>query len=145
MYVRFEESYLLNIDAMTRTTEDQASSHSFREPSSLIAYLLLIFLGKIHKVVILRPNEEGNGSLVETTTLSVPFFDAVKCRLASQVEHEKNGDGVIAHKGKHVHELALPAEIPYRKGNFGVTNRDGLLHEIDACALVLISTRSIAA
>ena len=98
---------------MTRTAKDETSSHSLRKPSSLIADLLLIFSGEVHEVVVFRADQERDSCLVETSPLSIPFFDTVECGFAGQVEHEEDGDGVVTDEGEHVDELALAAEIPY--------------------------------
>lgn len=113
-------AYLLNIDAVTGAAEYQTGTHRFSKTSGLLTDLLLIFLGEIDKMIILCADEERNRSLVETSALSVPFFDAVERRLSRQVEHEQNGNGVIAHERKHVDELPLATQIPYRKGNFSI-------------------------
>lgn len=83
-------------------------------------------------MIILCPDKEWDGSLVETSALSIPFFDGVEGGFAGQVEHEEDGDGVVAYERKHVDEFALAAEIPDGKGDFCISDGDGLLHEVDA-------------
>lgn len=99
----------------------------------LVGDLLLLFSGKIDKGIVLGPNKEGYSRLVEAPPLSVPFLDRVQCALSGQVEHEENCDCIIADEGQHIDELPLPTQIPYRKGYFRVSYRDGLLHEIYTC------------
>lgn len=42
--------------------------------------------------------EIGNvNHLVETSRLTIPFLDAVQGRLARQIKHEEDGDGIVAH------------------------------------------------
>lgn len=98
---------------MARTAKDKASSHRLREPSGLIADLLLIFSREVNEVIVFRADQERDGRLVEASSLSIPFFDTVECGFAGQVEHEEDGDGVVADEWKHVDEFALTAEIPY--------------------------------
>ena len=98
---------------MTRTAEDETSPHRLREAPRLIADLLLIFSREVHKVVVFRANQKRDSCLVETSPLSIPFFDTVECGFAGQVEHEEDGDGVVADEREHVDEFALTAEIPY--------------------------------
>ena len=66
--------------------------------TDLCADLFLILSGEVDKVVIFSADEEWNGRLVESSSLPVPLFDAVKSTLPSQVEHEQDGYGVIADK-----------------------------------------------
>jgi hypothetical protein len=106
--------YLLDVDAVTRAAEYQASSHSFCKSSCLLnisfsdsieiragtadlrAYLFLVFLWKANKVVILRAYEEGNSRLVEPSSLTVPFFNAVQCALPCQVKHKEYSNSIVA-------------------------------------------------
>lgn len=67
----------------------------------------MVLARKVHKVVILGANQEWDGSLIETTALAIPLLDRVEGALASEVEHEQNGHGVIANQGQHVDKLAL--------------------------------------
>jgi hypothetical protein len=46
--------------------------------------------------------------LVEPARLSIPLLDRVECRLARKIEHEEDGNGVVADQGQHVDKLALP-------------------------------------
>lgn len=104
----------------------------------MIRYLLLFFPGEIDKMVILGAHKKWNGSLVEATTLPIPLLDTVQRALSCQIKHEQNRDCIVAHKGQHVDKLPLPTQIPYRKGDFRVANRNRLLHEIDAQRLNVI-------
>lgn len=83
-------------------------------------------------MIILRADEERNGSLIEAATLTVPFLDRIKRALACEVEHKQNGNCIVADQRKHINKLALSAQIPDRECDFCITNRNGLLHEIDA-------------
>jgi hypothetical protein len=117
---------------MARAGEDQWCLHGFCESLCLQTDLLLLFSWEVDEVVVLCANEEGNGSLVEASSLPVPLFDAVEGRLSCQVEHEENGNGVIADQGKHVDELPLATQIPDGEGDFGVADANCLLHEVHA-------------
>lgn len=124
-----ELSYFLDIDAMARATEYQAGSHRFRKPSGLepisarqlhdlsrntdlVRDLFLVLSWKVHEMVVFRPDEERNSRLVETSPLPIPFLDRVQSTLASEVEHEQDGNGVVADQWQHIDEFPLPAEIP---------------------------------
>ena len=99
----------------------------------LIAYLFLILSWKIDEMIVFGANQEGNSSLVEASTLSVPLLDAVERRLPRKVEHEEDGNSVITDERKHVDELALTTKIPDGEGDFGIAYRDCLFHEVDTC------------
>lgn len=86
--------------------------------------------GEVDKVVVFCPDQEGNGRFVETPPLPIPFLDRVKGALAGEIEHEQDGNGIIADEWKHVDEFALSSEIPNGKSNLGVSDRDCLFHEI---------------
>jgi hypothetical protein len=103
------------------------------ECTHLSTDLFLIFSREVDEMIVLCANQEGNRSLVEAATLSVPLFDAVESRLPGQVEHEEDRDRIIADQWQHVDEFSLPTQIPYREGDFRVSDRYGLLHEVDAC------------
>lgn len=118
---------------MACTAEDQTRLHGLRKPLGLLADLLLLFAREIDEMVVLCANEERDGGLVEAAALSVPLFDAVEGGFAGQVEHEEDGDGVVANEGEHVDEFALPAQVPDAEGDFGVADGDCLFHEVDAC------------
>jgi hypothetical protein len=77
---------LANRRAWTWLTDDFGKSRLNK--TDLCADLFLIFLGKADKMVVLGADQEGNGSLVETSPLAVPFFDTVQCALSCQVKHE---------------------------------------------------------
>ncbi len=47
--------------------------------------------------------------LVEPSSLSVPFLDAVQSRFTCQVEHEKDGNRVVGNEREHGYELPLSA------------------------------------
>ena len=57
---------------------------------------LLIFFGKVDKVVVLGADEERDGRFVEASSLPVPFFDGIQRTLPGKIEHEKYSNGVIA-------------------------------------------------
>ena len=71
-------------------------------------------------MIVFGSDKEGDCCFVEATSLAVPFLDRVQGALSRKVEHEQNGDGVIADKWKHVDEFALTAEIPDRERDFCV-------------------------
>ena len=50
-------------------------------------------------MIIFSSNEERYGSLVESSPLSIPLFDGIKCTFPGEVEHEQDGHCVIADKG----------------------------------------------
>ena len=106
--------------------------------SYLIRDLLLVLPGKVHKVVVFGAYQDRDGGLVEAAALAVPLLDAVQGALPGQVEHEEDGDGVVADEGQHVDELALAAEVPDAEGDLGVADADGLLHEVDAEGLDVV-------
>ena len=89
-------------------------------------------------MVILSSDQEWDGGLVEAAALSVPLFDAVEGGFAREVEHEEDGNCVVADEGQHVDEFALSAKIPDAEGDFGVADANRLLHEIHACATLLV-------
>lgn len=80
-------------------------------------------------------------NLVEAPRLAVPFFDGVQRRLARKVEHEEDGDGVVAHEREHVDEFTLPAQVPDAEGDFSVADGNGLFHKVDAWESMLASIR----
>lgn len=84
-------------------------------------------------MVVLCADEEGDGGLVEASPLPVPLLDGVEGALAGQVEHEEDGDGVVADERQHVDKLALASEVPDGEGDFCVSDGDCLFHEVDAC------------
>lgn len=73
-------------------------------------------------MVVLCANQEGDCRLVETAALPVPLLDAVQGALSCEVEHEEDGDCVVADEGQHIDKLALASEIPYREGDFCVSD-----------------------
>lgn len=117
---------------MTGTGKDESGSHRLGKTSRLIGNFLLILDWKIDKVVVLCADQNGNCRLVETATLSIPLLDAVESALAREVKHEEDGDGIIANQREHIDKLALTAKVPDGKGNFGVADRNGLFHKVDA-------------
>lgn len=127
-------THLLHIDAMTRAGKDQRRLHGLGEAARLSADLFLLLLGEVDKVVILGADQKGDGGLVEAASLPVPLLDAVEGGFPRQIEHEKDGDGVVADERQHVDELALAAQVPDAEGDFGIADGDGLFHEVDACA-----------
>ena len=115
---------------MARAAKYEACPHSLGKSPCLVRNLLLFFSREIDKMVVLCPDEERDGGLVEAPTLPVPLFDRVERALPRQVKHEENGHGVVANQGQHVDKLTLAAEVPNRKGDFSVSYGDGLLHEV---------------
>lgn len=95
--------------------------------------LFLVFAREVHEMIVFRSDEQGDRRFVEPTPLSVPLFDRIKRALPREVEHEKYSNCVIANEGQHVDELSLAAEVPDRESDFGISNRDRLLHEVNAC------------
>ena len=102
------------------------------ETANLHRNFFLVFSGKVDKMVVFRPDQKRNRRLIEPPSLPVPFFDRVERALPRQVEHEEDGDGVVTDEWEHVDEFALTAEIPNGEGDFGVADRDGFFHEVDA-------------
>lgn len=94
--------------------------------------------GKVDKVVVLGADQDGDSRLVESAPLAIPLLDAVESALARQVKHEEDGDGVVAHQRQHVDKLALAAQVPDGKGDFGVADGNGLLHKVDAQRLDVV-------
>lgn len=47
-------------------------------------------------MIILCADQEWNSGLIEPSTLSVPFLDAVEGTLPGQIKHEQNCNGIIA-------------------------------------------------
>ena len=89
-------------------------------------------------MVVLGSNQERDGGLVEAAALSVPLFDAVEGGFAREIEHEEDGDCVVADEGQHVDEFALSTQIPDAEGDFGVPDANRLLHEVHPCAIMLV-------
>jgi len=83
-------------------------------------------------MVVFGANQERDGGFVEAAALAIPFLDAVEGGFAGEIEHEEDGDGVVADEGKHVDEFALAAEIPDGEGDFCIPDADCLFHEVDA-------------
>lgn len=104
----------------------------------LIGNLLLVLDWKVDKVVVLCADQDGNCRLVESAALAIPLLDAVERALARQVKHEEDSDCVIAHQRQHVDKLALAAQVPDGKGDFGVADGNGLFHEIDTQRLDVV-------
>lgn len=129
---------LLHIDTVRSATKYQCGTHRLGESSSLVGYFLLLFAGEIDEVVILGAHEDWNSGLVEASTLPIPFLNAVKGALASEVKHEQDGNRIVANQGKHVDELALATQVPDAEGDLGVADADCLLHEIDAQGLDVV-------
>ena len=89
-------------------------------------------------MVVLCADQDRNSRLVEATTLAVPLLDAVQSTFPRQVEHEQDGDSIVADERQHIHELALSAQIPDAEGNLRVPDADCLLHEVDAQGLDVV-------
>lgn len=79
----------------------------------LCADLFLVFSREVDKVIVFCANQERDCRLVETATLAIPLLDAVQGALSCEVEHEEDGDCVIADERQHVDKFALASEIPY--------------------------------
>lgn len=47
-------------------------------------------------MIILRADEERNGSLIKAATLAIPFLDRIEGALACEIEHEQNGNCIVA-------------------------------------------------
>jgi len=116
---------------VTRTAKDQTGPHSLGESTSLCADLLLIFSWKVDEVVIFGANQKRYGSLVEAPSLSVPLFDAVQCAFSSQVEHEEDGNSIVADQREHVDKLSLTTKIPDGECDLCVAYGNSFLHKID--------------
>ena len=71
-------------------------------------------------MIILGPDQERYGRLIETPSLPIPLLNRVEGALPGQIEHEKDSHGVIADKGQHVDEFSLSAKIPYGECYFSV-------------------------
>lgn len=82
-------------------------------------------------MIVLGPDQEGNGRFVKPATLAIPLFNRVEGALAREIEHEENGHGIIADEWKHVDEFALTSQVPDRKGDFRVADRDGFFHKVN--------------
>lgn len=63
-------------------------------------------------MIVLGSDQERNRSLIETSSLPVPFFDRIECAFPCEIEHEEDGNGIVADEGQHVDELPLPTQIP---------------------------------
>lgn len=116
---------------MASTAEDQARSHGLCKSSCLIRDFFLVFSRKVDKSVEFGTNQKRYGGLVESAPLSVPLLDRVECAFSCKVEHEENGDSIIADEWQHVNEFALTTKIPYGECNLGIPYRDGLLHKVN--------------
>lgn len=75
-------AYLLHIDTVTGTAEDEAGLHRLCEALRLQRDLFLLFPWKVDKVVVLGPYQEWDRGLVEASSLSVPLLDGVECGLS---------------------------------------------------------------
>ncbi len=84
-------------------------------------------------MVIFRSDQEGDGGLVESPPLSIPFFDRIQRAFAGKIEHEQDRYCIIADQRKHVDEFTLAAQVPDRECDFCVADRYCLFHKIDAC------------
>ena len=106
----------MNVDAVAGAAEDKTSSHGFSKASCLfasqhkvghlaefriylVADLLLIFAWKVDEVIVFGANQEWYRCLVEASPLSVPLLDTVQGGLAGEVEHEEDGNSVVANEG----------------------------------------------
>lgn len=89
-------------------------------------------------MVVLGADQDGDGRLVESAPLAIPLLDAVERALARQVKHEEDGDGVVTHQRQHVDKLALATQVPDGKGDFSVSDGNGLLHKVDAQRLDVV-------
>ena len=82
---------------MAGRTEDQACLHGFGESLRLQGDFFLLFLGEVDEMVVFCPHQERDGGFVEAATLPIPLFYRVQCGFAGQVEHEEDGDCVVAY------------------------------------------------
>lgn len=123
------------------TAEREKKKASISEPKS-IAYLirnfLLVLCREIHKVVVLCAHQDRNRRLIKAPSLPIPLLDTVQGALPRQVEHEQNSDCIVANQRQHIDKLALATQIPDGESDFRVSDRDGLLHEVDAKSLNIV-------
>lgn len=104
----------------------------------LVGNFLLVLDWKVDEMIVLCADENGNGRLVEASSLSVPLLDAVESTLASQIKHEENGHGVVADQRQHIDKLALTAQIPDGKSNLRVADGNRLFHKVDSKRLDIV-------
>jgi hypothetical protein len=64
----------------------------------LIADFFLILSWEIDKVIVFGADKKRDGSLIKASTLSIPLFDTVEGGFPGQIEHEENGDSIVADK-----------------------------------------------
>lgn len=89
-------------------------------------------------MIILGAHQDGNCRLIKASPLPVPLLDTVEGAFPRQVKHEQDSHGVVAHQGQHVDKLALTTQIPNGKGDFGISDGNGLFHEVDAQSLNIV-------
>ena len=123
---------LLHVDRVAGGAKNQWSLHGLAEPSSLFCDFVLFLSRERGVMVVLGADEEWNRGLVEPARLPVPLLDRVQRGFAREVEHEKDGNCVVADEWKHVDKLALTAQIPDAKRDFRVADRNGLFHKVDS-------------
>lgn len=92
-----------------------------RERWYLSGDFLLVFFGKVDKVVVLGADEERDRRFVKASSLPIPFFNRIQCTLPSKIEHKKYSNGVVADEREHVDKLSLTAQIPNGEGDFGIS------------------------
>jgi len=73
-------------------------------------------------MIVFGSDQERYRCLVEASSLTVPLLDGVERAFASQVEHEEDSHGVVAHQGKHVDKFSLPTKIPDGEGDLRVAD-----------------------
>lgn len=80
---------------------------------------LFLFLAReVDEMVILRADQKGDSSLVESSALAIPFLDRVQGTLPGEIKHEQNGNCIVADKRKHVDKFPLPTKVPDRESDF---------------------------
>jgi hypothetical protein len=102
----------------------------FGHISYLIRNLLLLFPGEVDKVIVLCADQKRDCSLVETSSLPVPFLDGVQCAFACQVKHEEYCNSIVADQWQHVDEFTLTTQIPNGESNLGVADGNCLFHKV---------------
>jgi len=137
-FAQHELKDLLNVYRVGGGAENERGLHGLGKLARLLGDFRLLVDGERGKEVVLGADEEGGGGLVKETALLVPVFDTRQRRLSRKIEHEQQGDGVIANKRKHVEILLLASKIPDTKCDIGLAQRDRLLHEVDTESLDVV-------
>lgn len=87
---------LLNVYAVAGTAEDERRLHGLCKSFCLIAYLFLLFSWKVDEMVVLGAYKERDGGFVKTSALPIPLLDAIQGALPCEVEHEEDGNSIVA-------------------------------------------------